>query len=373
MKGNKILENSKLQRYYYDREPLALDSFFQNSLKKIDLYREQNNTISNLNEKELSSRHKKIRAKYKLKAETIKSYDDRDSRLEEIDFMEQYDYFELKNSINEKRDYFNKSSLLILYSMFEGDLRHICFLLQDAFKTCHNFNDSKKSNFFKNVMTYLKEVIELNTESLEKYSRKLDELRYLRNKITHESGRFNKPKSEGKNINGTEIVRIINNNREYLELVEENENGALIIKIKSAEYIDYYYSILILYLRDFLWLIDEKLKYAILSSRITLLFSRLDHDLNVNNFKILNENNRCFIECDIVLSDTHEDFRFKCEIVILESDRNDLVINSKVNTFPMLNHMIDYIDYNKGYYRSKLLESFWDQNLSYSVTVKISS
>ncbi|RWY53950.1 hypothetical protein [Mucilaginibacter gilvus] len=273
-----------------------------------------------------------------------------ESGHDEIEQNHQIDDEQLTYRFSTMADYFNKSSLVITYAMFENQLRRYCDLLRLIFGKRLSVEDLDDRNYVKTCLNYLEKVIEVDIKSLEYLETKFKDLQYLRNRIMHNGGEFHEGKNE-------DLERIINASNGSLELIKsqepyeefkedvENKLPKLnLLRVKKNEYLHQYFGIIAVFFQELLWLTDAKLKYKILKQRLLFLLGFSSKRLKIIDIKVVHIAKGRQVKASLFSDDITDAIKFNCTITITRANKNQLTIINQIDGHSKLTRLVDHLN-----------------------------
>jgi hypothetical protein len=278
--------------YFLDGSELGvLEKFFIQVQQKLLIYKRHTQTTVNLYQEEFKERlagHQQNSQEALQKAnEAYSRYyeeidgDDYDkhsfaaheSGIDEIRHHFAMEEEALKQNFVEMADHYNKSALSTLYALMEAELRRYCAHLQTYYHKRISLERFEQGDYFRSIVEYFDQVIELNTASLQPYLTRLVTLQYLRNKIMHNGGEFPIPAPEFLEGN-------VKTSDGGLRLEELPDEALQILRVKSKYVIPYYELIGELF-KEMFRILHEKEGCSFLSGRLAYLFRFLAPDCTV--------------------------------------------------------------------------------------------
>ncbi|UKT65097.1 hypothetical protein [Pedobacter mucosus] len=229
----------------------AVALFFQNIQEKIFLYKEHILSTSEIYEQKLAEAltplHEEsnaklieVRAKHESVLRENKGNKDaelialHESGLDDAEGYYQYLEENIQQEHDELHDFFNKSSLIMLYSLLESELKKLCQIMQEIKMSRIGIEHFSNSNYIKGCFNYLDLVIELPAHPLESFQTKISYLQLFRNRIVHSSAELS-PNStnEEKNL----LKQALNDAKEAVIISEGQFDNKRTIKIYSKQYL----------------------------------------------------------------------------------------------------------------------------------------
>jgi hypothetical protein len=178
-------------------------------------------------------------------------------------------------------DYFNKSALVVVYSLFESSFRDVCLTLQDAFAKKIGLKHMNSANYLKSMIAYLELVLEVDVTLLAPHISKIEHLQFLRNRIVHEGGIITLDKADEKLLN-----QIVVQSRQSVTIENDEHSNLSSIRVKKVEYIIGHYELVRTFFRDTLYLIDSITNHSLLLARVKHLFGFVSNNLTTRIKKV---------------------------------------------------------------------------------------
>jgi len=268
-------------------DKLQIESFFAGTKSRINMHIKHIETTKSLYQKQLkealltlekSFEIPRIEANERYKKLIAENGDDElerysahdESGLLDIDNELSMRNYELHEKYEELSTIFFDASLIQACSLLEKELKDLCNLLQTETHQQIALEDFASRDYIGGCFKYLRLVIKLDMKKLDPYVNKIRDLQFLRNKLVHDRGEF--LKTDEKNKENLKIVKsIINSSGGRLELIDEEKYQQ--IKITQASYILDYYYIFLDFFQITLYLVEEKLDYALLKEKLQRLIS----------------------------------------------------------------------------------------------------
>src|SRR5665213_2178843 len=279
--------------YFLDGPDLSLpEKFFIQVQHKLQMYKKHTQTTIKLYQDEFKERmtdHKKAYQAamaeaneiYKRRYEEIEGneQDKHDYAMHELSIGEIEYHFSneeeaLKNSFLEMADHFNKSALVTLYALMETELRRLCGHLQIYFKKRVTLERFEQADYFKSILEYLDQIIELDITDLQPYQTKLVPLQFLRNKVMHNGGEFQLPITDY-------LGELVKGSDDGLNLEEIPNEQLTVVRVRSKFVMPFYDLISEMFMELFR-LLNEKENFLFLRDRLAYLFRFLAADTVVS-------------------------------------------------------------------------------------------
>jgi hypothetical protein len=269
--------------FFFNPKRSAADRFFLLIEEKIELYNRHIAVTKSLYNDERTKELKPLIDEYNsVKDEVEKIYEDEyknwegeeDQRALMAEHLSgrqnMYDYFESQEDIvnehyDEMFDYFNKSSLIILYALLEGELKKLCGTLKPMAEIRIDVDDFKSDNYIEGYIKYLDLVIGLKTEKLETFTNRIQQIQYVRNRIAHNGAEFTMAANSA-------LDECINKSGGLLVLAHDSEMEKRQLKMSNPEYIDKCYELVRKVFNALFWLVNERFGNTILKERIRYMF-----------------------------------------------------------------------------------------------------
>ena len=234
----------------------------------------------------------------------------------EQDIQGYYDYqvAQAKGQLEEMLDYFARSSIVIVHSLLETELRKLCHLLQYEVQSKLALEDLEAKNYIKASLKYLELVIGMNLEDIYAIADKMEEIQYVRNRIVHNGGEFGFEKNDV-------LDQTVRSLSAYLTL-EVVEDGKLrVIKFPNTEIVSYAYSLMRRFFIELLWKLEEKLRYPILCDRLKVLFDFPKDSSIITGSKVKTTKGSRTVSVDIK---KRNGLKFNCNITIVKSVKREV-------------------------------------------------
>jgi hypothetical protein len=269
--------------FFFNPKRSAIDLFFLNIEEKTELYNRHIAVTKTLYNDERAKELKPLIDEYNsVKDEVEKKYDeeyenwqgDEDQRAPIAEHLSgrqnMYDYFENQEDMvnehyDEMFDYFNKSSLIILYALLEGELKKLCGILKPIAETRIDVDDFKSENYIEGYVKYLDLVIGLKTAKLETFMTRIQQIQYVRNRIAHNGAEFTMASNPA-------LDECIKKSNGLLVLTHDSEMEKRQLKMFNPVYIDNCYELLREVFHTLFWLVNERFGNRILEERIRYIF-----------------------------------------------------------------------------------------------------
>lgn len=265
----------------YEKDQNSFETIFNEAKKQLEIYKRQFDLTLRTYKKEwdgeIAERNEAYK-NHKEKAEqAYKNAIDGSSRDE---FTEQYamhvsglDFIIEEHSIDIEKinveynnflDLYSKSILIAIYSLNENKLNEIAETAASVFlkkiKPAH-FNSR---DYLESSLQYLNLVTDIEIVSLEKYTSKLKELQFLRNKIIHNGSKFSDVQ---------QVSKIVKKHQD-LDLDDKKQ-----LKIKGSKFIKDIFELFSDFYQSLFWLIDLKQDSVILKNGFKHWLGILDREV----------------------------------------------------------------------------------------------
>lgn len=271
-------------------------------------------------------------------------YADHDSGWSDITshFAEQEEYLQ-KEMLN-LVDYFNKSALVVAYSLFESSFRDVCLTLQEAFKKRIGLKHMISANYLKSMLEYLDLVLEVDVTSLTPHISKIEHLQFLRNRIVHEGGIIALDKADEKLLK-----QIISQSGKSVALENDEHSNLHSIRIKKVQYIISYYQLIRTFFRDALYLIDLSTDHSLLRARIKHLFGFVSADLSVTIKSVMHGVDYAKVAFELHFPDKSIRHIVGCNMNIKKSKEPKIAATNQLdNSTEELDRVIKYLETYPG-------------------------
>ena len=272
-------------------------NFFKELNRKVQLQRQHAETTTDLYRREYGLHKSELREKREVAhVEAKKIYDqvyaetegDENEKwsqaimaAEPNSIDNHFNQEEVTLDINYKdmADHFNKSSFVIVYALLENELRRLCGLLKTTFGKRLSLQDIESKDYLQSMINYLNKVLEIDLGPCQPNLTRIKQVQFLRNKIMHAAGEF--PLSEQ-----PQLDQLIKDSKGNLYLQHYDPLTYRLLKIRKIDYVYQQYDLLLDFVHELLWCIDEKLEYSMIRENLSLLFRFLDEDAEVKISKV---------------------------------------------------------------------------------------
>jgi hypothetical protein len=186
---------------------------------------------------------------------------------------ENYQYLQelCEKESDEKFDYFNKSSMIMLYSMIESEMKRLCTILKEFSEVRISIDDFKSMNYMKGYFKYLDLVINLPFVGLEKFNTKIESIQYVRNRIVHSNSEVG---MTGDNEEKKALQNAIDNSNNLLKQVYDPQTSRTYLRIFDSRYVTEGYQLLKDLVRELFYLINRHFEYPLLKVKLMELFKK---------------------------------------------------------------------------------------------------
>lgn len=185
-----------------------------------------------------------------------------------------YDYYQYQEELWEEHyaemfDYFNKSSIIMLYGLMESELKHLCIILKNLTKTRISIDDFKSANYIKGYFKYLDLVIEIPYTTLEKFNTKIEHIQFVRNKIAHNNSEISSiDDKEEKKV----LQEVMAQSKKMLTESHDYLTGKKHLRIFDSAYVEQGYDLFKELIRKLFLLVNQRLGFPILIENLNDLF-----------------------------------------------------------------------------------------------------
>jgi len=368
--------------HYFATESIKfspLELFFDDIKEKTALNEQHLFTTMNLYKKEFHEVKDKLTQEYKAAMATAKAtynkileetgderFASHDSGMDEI--PEHFDHREevIKKRFLELISYFNKSSLVLFYSLLESELRHLCNLLYTIFGKRITLEHLNNNDYLSSIISYLDLVIEIDVADLDGYISKFKEIQYIRNRFVHEGGEFLREREN------KQLHQILNKNKDLLKLTDSSNPGYQTLRVQKIKYIIEYYDLLKYFFNDLLWLVEKKRNYSIIVGRLRFLFGFISENVIVRINGIMPTKKGKQITCEIESEEEGKSFRLNCKITMVQSKKDEFKpIDQTDNSIPNLDRMLKYLEYHPEIITKGALGIFMPSNSPCTVSMTV--
>lgn len=237
-------------------------------------------------------------------------------------------------NFTEMADNFNKSSLVIVYALLENELRKLCTLLQNRFTKRLSLQDIESKDYLQSMINYLDKVIEIDMASSAPYFSKIKQVQFLRNRIMHNGGEFSLNQN-------AELDQLIKNSNGHLFLQHFEALDYRSLKIKKIEYVYEQYRLIIDFVHELIWRIEEKTGHEMLLERLTFIFRFLKDGSGIHLKEIKSIKNGRIIDIGI---DGDKDVEIGCKFTIKAAKKETVAIINQAEGNGNLEKLINYFN-----------------------------
>nr|WP_121271686.1 hypothetical protein [Pedobacter schmidteae] len=272
---------------YPERKQSPLLAYFNNVESKIELYEQHIAVTTQFYSSELEKKLLSVRKELELEKKTVeKAYEvayqtatgTEDERHliadEESGRGSMYDYYQYQEELWEEHyaemfDYFNKSSVIMLYGLMESELKNLCIILKKLTDTRISIDDFKSANFIKGYFKYLDLVIEIPYTTLEKFNTKIEHLQFIRNKIAHNNSEISSvDDKEEKKV----LKEVMAQSKKLLTETDDYLTGKKYLRIFDSAYVKHGYDLFKGLIHELFLLVNQRFGFTILIENLRDLF-----------------------------------------------------------------------------------------------------
>ncbi|MBB5638255.1 hypothetical protein HDE68_004184 [Pedobacter cryoconitis] len=286
--------------FYYNFEERTLgnvEEFFRHLEFKISAYERQVSMTASLYETEQKTAKKKNDDDYNAAMEAAEiryhelyneiigsdhersQYASHYSGIDQIEGQHQESDEPLSEFFQDMKDSYYKSSVMMLYSLLESELKTLCGLLQNEKSIQLGLEDFGSRDYMAVSIKYLKLVVLLEMIEIDPFENILGDLQNLRNRLVHDQGLVSESKLAG-------IKKIVESSGRAIELVPQREFWA--IKIYKPDFLLSNYTNMRLFFQELFWLIDKQNNYNLLSQQLTHMFGFVNPNVSLSNLTVSN-------------------------------------------------------------------------------------
>jgi hypothetical protein len=153
-------------------------------------------------------------------------------------------------------------------------LRRLCGLLKTTFGKRLSLQDIESKDYLQSMINYLEKVLEIELGPCQPNLTRIKQVQFLRNKIMHAAAEF--PLGDQPVLD-----QLIKDSKGNLYLQHFDPLTYRILKIRKIDYVYQQYDLLLDFIHELLWCIDNKLKHALIQENLLLLFRFLDPKVKV--------------------------------------------------------------------------------------------
>jgi len=316
------------------------ERFFIQVQHKLQLYKRHTETTIKLYQdefKERMAKHKKVaqaamaeaNEAYKRHYEEIEgddqnkhSYAAHESGIDELQYHFSNEEEALKNNFSEMADHFNKSALVTLYALMETELRRLCGQLQVHYKKRVSLERFEQGDYFKSIIEYLDQIIELDITGFQPYQTKVVPLQFLRNKVMHNCGEFPLPITEY-------LDDLVKTSDSGFSLEDIPDEQLTIVRVRS-KFVLPFYDLISEMFSELFRLLNEKERFSFLSDRLAYLCRFLAPDVTVTYQEQKAVKNGQVYTFLVESKALEQPFTFLCKFTIADAGKEELVVTNQL-------------------------------------------
>jgi hypothetical protein len=252
----------------------------------------------------------------------------------------------LADTYAEIGDNYNKSSLAVLYALFETETSRLCTLMQASYNRLIDHESLSGSDYILKYLKYLKLVIEMDVSTIEQFvNAHMKSLKLLRNKIMHHDSEF-----PGET---TELLKIIEDSNGMVS--PTHGPGTFQVSINDIQYVLNHANLVRQFFQQLFWAVEGKNEYPILLGRIQYLFSAFDPNIVVNNvsYSVIPHGYRLIADLE---SATVPSMNCKAKFSIISADQDSVTLLNQLDEFPLMTEFNDFLHRNPEYIFKELLQ-----------------
>jgi hypothetical protein len=305
-----------------------LENFFASVEEKIMLYEEHIDTTVAHYDRQMGMDIAKNTAEYQIEnARAVKAFDiaydewDGDAEFRHAAAMHESGLADVENAFEsheqmireeneELLDYFNKSSLIMLYSLLESEQKHLCQILKELKGTKISVSDFESRDYIGGSFKYLELVIDLDKAPFEPFATKLKDVQYVRNRVVHDHSEFSMADDEVLN-------KVLANAKGLIEMRTTLDEERRILRLFKPAYIKNQYQLVRELFTAFFWEINEKFGYPVLQDRLRRLFRQSFPDVVISIEKVEDVKGGRLIMAEVMTTAAN----FKCNIKITRAKK----------------------------------------------------
>lgn len=246
----------------------------------------------------------------------------------DLGIIEEQHYTEREEINNEYIDFldlYSKSILIALYSLNESKLNQITNITSEIFRKKVKPSHFNSRDYLNSSILYIKLVLEINTDNLEKYISKLKEIQFLRNSLVHNASIFSDTKK---------AVKI---SKKYSNSLSFNPKTGF-LKIISSDFIKDFFYLLKNFHEELFWLLDSNQNFIIIRNGLLHWLGILDNKISIDNLKFDKFSNKEKLLKFNVIPKDKDISKFECKITIKKSSKATFELsnqteNDKINDF----------------------------------------
>ncbi|WP_394908085.1 hypothetical protein [uncultured Mesonia sp.] len=241
-------------------------------------------------------------------------------------------------------DLYSKSILIALYSLNESELNRIAVVSSEILNKKIKPSHFDSRNYLISSITYLNLVIEIETETLEKYITSFTQYQYLRNGIVHNSSKFKEDKT---------LKTIQSKFKDAISLNKATGN----LRIRKASFIKDYFQIIKEFYENLLWQVDLSQDSIIVKNGLNHWIKALNNKSEIEQFKY-----EKFTEKEKLLSfkvkSNNEELRdFDLKIIFKKSENRTFELTDQTGD-EMINEFLIYEKKLEGDYLVDIIKPF---------------
>ncbi|MGX5688496.1 hypothetical protein [Arcticibacter tournemirensis] len=337
---------------YFEKIGKKLDVFKRNAIKTTELYQKQHAEDLKLGKEAFDAQ---MKAGDEIYYKIIEEYGDNETGRSlanhEAGYMYHQDDYEnlvpyLEQTYADIKDSYNKSSLAVLYALFETETSRLCSIMQSRYGKLIDHESLGGSDYILKYLKYLKLVIEMDVAALEQFvDANLKPVKLLRNKIIHHDSEF-----PGET---TELLQIIENSNGMV--IQTDGQGTLQISINNIEYIIGIAALVERFFQDLFWAVEQKTNYVILLNKIQYLFSAFDPNITatLESFGRIPKGYQIIVRLH---SATVPEMCCKAKISIKGTNQNSIELLNQLDNYPRMTEFHDFLNQNPNYIFKQLLQ-----------------